>query len=75
MGYLLLLIFNFNTPVCGRLIRRAFALHEFPFLIKAIFSSKNEGDAIRHLLEDDAQIFVNVIDEVRSKLVHHESVN
>ena len=45
------------------MIRRAFALHEFPSLIEAIFSSKDESDAIRCLLGDDAQAFIDVIDE------------
>jgi len=60
---------NFNTPACGRLIRRAFAPHELPSLIEVIFSGKGEGDAIRCLPGDDAQIFVDVIDEVRPTYV------
>ena len=59
---------NFNTSACGRLIRRAFTLHELPSLIEAIFSSKNEADEIRSLSGDGAQTFIDVMDEVRSTL-------
>lgn len=61
--------FSASIPVCGRLIRRAFALHELPSLIEAIFASKDEVDAIRCLFGDDAQTFIDVVDEVRSTLV------
>lgn len=63
-GYSCLL--NSNTPACGRLIRRAFAPHELSSLIKTIFSRKDEGDAVRRLVGEDVQTFVDVIDEVRS---------
>jgi hypothetical protein len=56
-------ILNVNTPACGCLIRRAFTLDEIPSLIETIFSSEDESDAIRSLLGDDAQAFVDVIDE------------
>ena len=59
-----------DTLACGRLIRRAFAPHELTSLVEAIFSSKDEGDAIRCLLADDAQIFIDVIDEVRFIFAH-----
>ena len=62
---------NFNALACGRLIRRAFAPHELPSLIEAIFSSKDEGDAIRGLLGDDAQTFIDMIDEARYPSAHH----
>ena len=62
---------NFNALACERLIRRAFAPHELPSLIEAIFSSKDEGDAIRGLLGDDAQTFIDMIDEARSPSAHH----
>ena len=35
-------------------------------MIEAVFSSTNEGDAIRRLCGDDAQTFINVVDEVHS---------
>jgi len=60
----LILLLDLNTLACGRLIRRAFTLQELPALIKTIFSNKDERDAIRCLHRDDAQAFVDVIDEV-----------
>ena len=56
---------NSNTLACGRLIRRAFALHELPSLIETVFSGEDEGNTLQHLYRDDAQIFADVIDEVR----------
>jgi hypothetical protein len=65
---------NFTTPACKRLIRRAFAPHELPPLVEAIFSSKDESGIARCLHGDDAQIFIDVIDEVRPVLpLHHGS--
>ena len=67
-------LLNFNIPDYGR-FRPAFALHELPSLIEVIFSSKDEGDTICRLLGDDAQAFVDVIDEARStSAYHHEPV-
>ena len=48
------------------MVRRAFALDELPSLIEVIFSSEDESDTIRRLLGDDAQAFVDVIDEACS---------
>jgi len=59
---------NPNAPACERLIRRAFALHELPSLIEAISSGEDESDTIRCLRGDDAQTFIDVIDEARSTL-------
>ena len=68
-----LLFLNFNASVCGRLVRRAFTPHELPSLIEA---TKDEGDAISRLLGDEAQTFIDVIDEARPALSHRrESVN
>lgn len=39
-------------------------MYELPFLIEAIFSSKNEEDVVGGLQGDDAQTFIDVIDEV-----------
>ena len=65
-GVLLTFYFlNFNVPACGRLVRRAFALHELPSLIEMIFSSQDESDTIRRLLGDDAQAFVDLMDQAR----------
>ena len=56
---------NLNTPACGRLIRHAFAPHDLPSLIETISSSKDESDAVHSLQGDDAQIFVDVMNEAR----------
>ena len=61
-----IIFLNLNTPACKRLIRRAFAPHELPSLLEEIFSSKDEADAIRCLFGDDAQTFIDVINEARS---------
>ena len=61
----------FRNPyplACTRLVRRAFAVHELPSLIDAIFSSDDEGDIILHLSGEDAQNFTDVINEARSPL-------
>lgn len=52
------------TPACRHLIRHAFTPHELPSLIEAVFSSKDASDTIRSLLGDDAQIFIDVMNEV-----------
>ena len=59
---------NFDIPALRRLIKRAFALHELSSLIETVFSSTDADDAIRCLCVDDAQTFVDVIDEVRYSL-------
>ena len=61
------ILLNFNIPAFGFLIRRAFGPPELPFLIDAIFSSKDESDIIHRIRNrDDAQTFIDVIDEARS---------
>lgn len=60
-----------NTTACGRLFRRAFDPPELPSLIEEVFSSKDGGNIIRCLHGDDAQTFVDVIDEVRFPPAHH----
>jgi hypothetical protein len=65
---------NFDTPACRRLIRHAFAPHELPSLVEAIFSSKDESGIVRCLNGDDAQIFIDVIDEVRSALPPYHGI-
>ena len=57
---------NFDTPACGRLIKRAFAPEELRSLIEVVLSSGDEGDLVRRLRGDDAQTFIDVIDEVHS---------
>lgn len=47
------------------MIGRTFALHEFPSLIEAIFSSEDEDKAIRRLPVNGAQMLIEVLDEAR----------
>ena len=44
-------------------------MDEFSSLIETIFSTKDEDETIRHLFVNDAQTFIDVIDEVRSTCV------
>ena len=65
-------LLNFNTPAFGFLIKRAFGPPELPFLIDAIFSSRDESDIIRRIRSgDDAQTFIDVINEARSVFACH----
>ena len=63
---LLFLSLGFNTTACSRLIRGNFTQRELPSLIDAILSSKDEGDTVHCLPGEDAQIFIDVINEARS---------
>ena len=56
---------GFNPPALRRLIRRDFVLRELPSLIEDIFSCQEVHDAIRRLPTDDAQAFIDVMDEAR----------
>jgi len=69
------LLVDLNTPACRRVIRRTFATHELPSLIEAIFSSKDENNMIRCLLRDDAQTFIDVMNEVRPAFSHLSNEN
>ena len=61
-----------NTPAFGFPIGRVFSPGELPFLIDTIFSSEDWSDITRHIHSgDDAQIFVDVIDEARPAPSHH----
>ena len=64
-----------NTTAYGRLVRREFTPHELPSLIEAILSSNDDGEMIRCLSGDDAQIFVDVIDEARSTFTRYHKTN
>ena len=57
--------FDLYAPAFGRLIRREFVSDELPSLIKDIFTSNDVDDRIIRLPKDDAQAFVNVIDQAR----------
>jgi len=43
-------------------------------LIESVFSSKNGIKMVRGLQEDDAQSFVDVIDEARSSSIRHDKI-
>ena len=62
---------NSNRSAFGLLIGRAFDPRELPLLVEAIFSNKDERDTIRRLRGDDAQIFIDLMDEARSAFAHH----
>ena len=64
-----------NITACERLIKREFAPHELPSLIEAILSSNDEGEMIRCLPGDDAQTFIDVIDEARSTFSRYHETN
>lgn len=59
------------TPACGCLIRRTFSPYELSSMIEIVLSSKDEGDIVHRLCGDDAQAFIDVIDEVCSVTPHH----
>ena len=61
----------FDSPAFGLLIRRAFNPYELPLLVEAVFSAKDEREIIHYLNGDDAQTFVDVIDEVHSTFADH----
>ena len=42
-----------------------------PFLVQVIRSGKDEGDLIRRVPRDDAQIFIDAIDKVRFTFAFH----
>ena len=54
-----------KNPALGRLIKQEFVPDELPSLIEAVFACKDVGDTIRCLPRDDAQTFIDVIDEAR----------
>jgi len=64
-----------NVTAYGRLVRREFAPHELPSLIEAILSNNDDGEMIRCLPGDDAQSFVDVIDEARSTFTRYHETN
>jgi hypothetical protein len=55
--------FSFNTTAFGHLIRREFVPNELSSLVEAVFAWEDAGDAIHRLSRDDAQTFIDVIDE------------
>ena len=60
---------NSDRPAYERLISRNFAQTEITSLLEAAFTSNHEACAIDALRGDDAQTFVEVVDEVRLALI------
>ena len=58
--------FGLDVPACKRLISGALSQQQVIYLIKVIFTSKDEVAMIRDLRGDDAQAFVDTVYEVRS---------
>lgn len=54
-----------NTPAFERLISRKFVPHELPALIEQFLMCADVGVATRRLPKDNAQTFIDVIDEAR----------
>ena len=50
--------------ICDRLIRRAPTTHERISPIVTVFLGNVQVEAIKHLSQDDAQILIDVVDEV-----------
>jgi len=61
-------------PAVWRLIKRAFAVPDRSSLIESVFSSKDGSNMVRDLRGDDAQSFIDVIDEVPSTLACSEQL-
>jgi hypothetical protein len=59
---------SFSTPAFGCLIRSEFTLGELPKLIETIFACKDVREKARSLCRDEAQAFIDVMDEVLSTL-------
>ena len=59
-----------NTPAIERLISRKFVPHELPTLIEQFLMCADVGAATRRLPKDDAQTFINVIDEARRASIY-----
>ena len=63
-----------DTPPVWRLIKRAFAMPDRSALIESIFSNKDGIKIVRGLHEDDAQSFIDVIDEARYTLARRKEI-
>ena len=53
------------TLAFERLIRRQFVPSELFLLIEKLLTGKDMDRTIRHLAEDDAQAFIDIMDEAR----------
>ena len=60
-------------PAWRRLISHPLPIEKRVILIMAIFSDKDEVGEVNHLCGDDAQTFVDVIDEVGTFILFHLS--
>jgi hypothetical protein len=56
-----------EEPAWKRLISHAIDTHERISLISAIFSDYDQVQMVKNLFGDDAQNFINVIDEVSTR--------
>ena len=64
-----------DAPACKRLISRSLSPEQVISLIEALFTSKEEVAMISDLDGDDAQAFVDVVNEVRSPSSPHLSLS
>ena len=65
-------LFQFWHSALRRLIRREFLSDELPSLIEEILPYKDVDDMIRRLPKDNAQTFIDVMDEARYSSTHHD---
>ena len=64
-----------GTPTWKRLISHPLVARRCIPLIMVIFSDKNEIEVVQTLRGDDAQAFIDVIDEVTVPLFHFERIS
>ena len=62
------MIAHSDTPAWERLTSYPLSAHERTSLITSIFSDRTQLKVVRNLLGDDAQAFIDVVDEV----IHHQ---
>ena len=58
-----------NLPLWKRLISYPLSTHERIALITSIFSDHGEVEAVEHLTGNDAQTFIDLIDEVSTYII------
>ena len=59
-----------EDPDWKRLISNTLVTHERISLIETIFSDSNQVEVVKQLSGDDAQSFIDTIDEVISRTLH-----
>ena len=62
---------NYNATACGCLARRRLDKQELLSLIDAAPSNKGRGEMVRSLSAGDAQMLIDVMDEVHSAAACH----